>query len=369
MLDHAGRDMTEETDKATASKGSGNRKAYKRVYKIAEKAMELIDRYDTPPYPGTYALWYAYAAKSNEALTQRVDEMLQREAPLSPYEIEEVHQELMPDDKSQNARDAINQKFEHELTSVLQLIDSGMDSSDKFEETLTQIGNGMPEQASADRMDAILTRLIDENRRMAEHSRELNQGLRESRKQIQKLNQELEDVRSQCMRDPLTKISNRRAFDSRLAKETASVDSTGEDLCLAIADIDHFKQVNDTYGHRIGDEVLKLFASLIGDNIKGQDMVARYGGEEFAIILPRTDLSAAYKLIDHVREQFSRLELVLKPSNRILGSISASFGIALYDPGMGAAGLIEQADKLLYRAKHKGRNRVEIETIPAAMAG
>lgn len=358
----------EKKDRILASKRSESRKAHQSVYEIAEKAMEFIEHYDTPPYPGTYALWYTYAENSNEALTKRVEEMLEREAPLSRYEIEEVRQEHIPDDQSQRAREAINREFEQELASVLKLIDSGVNSSDQFEATLTQIGNGISEKASTDPIDGILLRLIEENRRMAEHSQKLNNGLRESRNQIQKLNQELEDVRSQCMRDPLTKIANRRAFDTRLAMETASTESTDEDLCLVIADIDHFKQVNDTYGHRIGDEVLKLFASLITDNIKGQDMVARYGGEEFAIILPKTDIMAAYKLVDHIRDQFFRLHLVLKPSNRKLGSISASFGIAAYHPGMSAVGLIEQADRLLYLAKRNGRNRVEIESTPASLA-
>lgn len=347
--------------RAGAGMGTGSMKSHKDVYDLAGQAFQMIDRYDTPPYPGTYALWYAYVSRANENLVSTVDQMLDKGGVLSAYEIDEVCKLHLSESDMQAAQQNIGQQFENQLSSVLAMIQKSVHDSEHFAEALDQIEEGLPKSASMDNIDAIISRLMVENRRMAEHSMELNNGLRESQRQIEKLNHELEEVRSQSMRDPLTGIANRRAFDTRLAAELNASTSSGSDLCLALADIDHFKKVNDTYGHRVGDEVLKVFATIVSENIKGQDLVARYGGEEFAIILPRTDVRSAYGLIDKIRQQFARTNLIFKTSRQGLGKITASFGIASYRPGMDAKVFIEQADRKLYLAKDMGRNQVQAE--------
>lgn len=341
---------------------SRTRKSHKDVYDIAGQAFQMIDRYDTPPYPSTYALWYAYVSKSNGELVSTVDQMLDRGGALSAYEIDEVFKTHLSEGDDQDSQQTIGQQFETQLASVLAMIQKSVNDSEHFAETLDEIGGDLPESASTDSIDTIISRLMVENRRMAEQSLELNMGLRESQKQIERLNTELEEVRNQSMKDPLTGVANRRAFDKRLAAELATSTSSDTDLCLVLADIDHFKKVNDTYGHRVGDEVLKVFAKIISENIKGQDMVARYGGEEFAIILPRTDLDSAFGLIDKMRLQFSRTNLIFKQSRQGLGKITASFGIASYRPGMDEKAFIEQADRKLYLAKDLGRNQVQAES-------
>ena len=341
----------------------GTRQVHKDVYDIAGQAFQMIDRYETPPYPSTYALWFAYVSKSNTDLVSTVDQMLDRSGVLSAYEIDEVFKSHLGEGDVQAAQQNIGQQFESQLASVLAMIQKSVNDSEHFAETLDEIEEGLPQTASTDSIDTIISRLMVENRRMAEHSHELNKGLRESQKQIERLNSELEEVRSQSMKDPLTGVANRRAFDKRLAAELAASTSADTDLCLALADIDHFKKVNDTYGHRVGDEVLKVFASIISENIKGQDMVSRYGGEEFAIILPRTSIEAAYGLVDKIRLQFSKTNLIFKQSRQGLGKITASFGIASYRPGLDDKSFLEQADRKLYLAKDLGRNQVQAETM------
>ena len=135
-----------------------------------------------------------------------------------------------------------------------------------------------------------------------------------------------------------------------------------------MADLDHFKRVNDNFGHRVGDEILKIFASIITNNIKGKDLVARYGGEEFAIILPATSVQQAAQLIDRIREQMFQRKLVLKGTKTPIGAITASFGVTQYQPGMAMSDLIEQADQRLYLAKSNGRNRVQADDLASNAA-
>ena len=335
-----------------------HQRAFAKIYKQAEIALDLIARHGTPPHPNTFALMFAYASRADQSVVGAVNDLLER-GNLSQYEIDELYNlHLRPSDE-QDKRETIGREVEQQLSSMLDLVGNSVESSDQFGVTLKQVESALSGTSSSAHLSSAVTQLLSENRRMTGQSQQLSEGLRESKKQIERLQQELEAVRNESMRDALTSIYNRRAFDMRLSAEVASAEKHGSKLCLAIADLDHFKRVNDTFGHRVGDEVLKIFASIIAQNIKGQDMVARYGGEEFAIILPATDLAAATQLIDRIRQKMSERRLVLKGSKKPVGEITASFGISAFQHGMNLEDLIERADRRLYQAKSLGRNRVE----------
>ncbi len=266
---------------------------------------------------------------------------------------------MLTEETGVSARHTIGLAIEKEIAGVLKIIETGVQNSDDFGASLDKARQELPNSVSGDDIAKLVSNLMEDNKRMAETTRELNQGLMDSRKQIATLNKELEEVQTQCLRDPLTSISNRRAFDERLEREVRAAAETGEKLCLALADIDHFKNVNDTYGHQIGDAVLQQFASIVTQNIKGQDMVARYGGEEFAIILPETDLFSAYNLLVKIKYNFKSSETPIDGTLKTLKDVTASFGLVRYEPGMTTRDMIEQADHFLYEAKHAGRDRVK----------
>jgi diguanylate cyclase len=173
-------------------------------------------------------------------------------------------------------------------------------------------------------------------------------------------------VRNESLTDPLTSLANRKYFDMALEKFIAQSAASGEPLALLLADIDHFKSFNDTYGHLTGDQVLRLVAMALKQNVKGQDIAARYGGEEFAIILPKTSLRSALTVADHVRRAVMTKELMKRSTGEHLGRITVSVGVATLHKDESAPSLIERADNALYAAKHYGRNRVMCETDPEA---
>ena len=133
-----------------------------------------------------------------------------------------------------------------------------------------------------------------------------------------------------------------------------------------MTDIDHFKKFNDTYGHLTGDQVLRLVAMSVKQNVKGQDIAARYGGEEFAIVLPNTVLRSAITVADHIRRAVMTKELMKRSTGEHLGRVTISIGVAALRPGDTPQSLIERADTCLYAAKRCGRNRVICETDPEA---
>ncbi len=170
-------------------------------------------------------------------------------------------------------------------------------------------------------------------------------------------------MRTESLTDPLTSLANRKYFDQALASAIAEAAADNEAMSLLMTDIDHFKKFNDTYGHLTGDQVLRLVALSVKQNVKGQDIAARYGGEEFAVILPNTVLRSAVTVADHIRRAVMSKELMKRSTGEHLGRVTISIGVAALRPGDSAQSLIGRADACLYAAKRSGRNRVICEAI------
>jgi diguanylate cyclase len=173
------------------------------------------------------------------------------------------------------------------------------------------------------------------------------------------LTDELTRVRMLSLTDELTGLANRRAFMRRLEDEVARVQRYGFPLSFALMDLDHFKGINDEYGHAAGDEVLRVYSKNILSVFRHHDMVARYGGEEFAVLLPNTDADGAIRALNKVRRRAAETRW---QSNGTISQVpSFSAGVSLFKPGESASAFIERADKALYRAKRLGRDRIELD--------
>ena len=154
--------------------------------------------------------------------------------------------------------------------------------------------------------------------------------------------------------DPLTYISNRRQIVGNLQRETAHCDRYHDPLTIFMVDIDHFKNINDSYGHQAGDEVLRLLANELREGIRLSDYVGRYGGEEFLVLLPGTGLPAAIDLANRLLELAQTLEV--RFNGNVL-KVTISIGIAQYCPGQeNWEGVLQRADQALYHSKNNGRN-------------
>jgi diguanylate cyclase len=195
------------------------------------------------------------------------------------------------------------------------------------------------------------------NQRMATKSAQLNVQLEAARREIASLRETVDEVERISLLDPLTQVGNRRFFDQHLRADMAACRASGADFCLALADIDRFKAVNDKFGHVVGDHLLKSFAEVLTAGTKGRGKTARYGGEEFALLLPGVPFPEARRLIETLRRDLEAKRWVVGPSEQPLGAVTASFGVAKLAPGESAESFVHRADSRLMRAKALGRNR------------
>jgi diguanylate cyclase (GGDEF)-like protein/PAS domain S-box-containing protein len=196
---------------------------------------------------------------------------------------------------------------------------------------------------------------VSEHQALAEAMRYTNDHLLEQLSEIKNLQEQL---REQAIRDVLTGLFNRRYLDEVLERELSRAMREGHPLTVMMLDIDHFKKLNDTYGHQAGDEVLKALGNMLRQNARTEDIPCRYGGEEFLLVLPNMSLADARVRAEQWRAKFEALHIVFGQFS-MAGTLS--IGIATF-PGHGRTRdeLIEAADRALYAAKHGGRNRVEI---------
>ncbi|MGN8139331.1 diguanylate cyclase [Pseudomonas sp. 22105] len=167
----------------------------------------------------------------------------------------------------------------------------------------------------------------------------------------------LEEQRQKALIDPLTGLPNRAAWTERLEQEIAQWQQHGNTLSLAMLDLDHFKRINDNYGHLAGDKVLKIIATVLRKRMRGNDFIARFGGEEFVLLLPATSPAVGAKLLETLRAAIEACPFHFK-GERV--TITVSMGLATFRAGEHSDLVLKRADQALYRAKNAGRNRVEL---------
>ena len=219
-------------------------------------------------------------------------------------------------------------------------------------------------QAVQGRLDGLLETVDAYQRQRGEHEQQLSQRLSTLVERVASLEhaatgmrEHLEEQRQKALQDPLTGLPNRAAWDERLELEVARQQRYGGQLLLAVLDVDHFKRINDSFGHLAGDRVLKIIANELRRRLRKTDFIARFGGEEFALLLPETPGDSGLKLLDSLRSGIQECPFHFKGA-RI--EVTLSGGLANFAEKDIAENVFERADQALYRAKGAGRNRIEM---------
>jgi len=198
---------------------------------------------------------------------------------------------------------------------------------------------------------------IDELQRLAAQMLALNRDYAAAQFELAQTNLKLQQREAQIMAlsltDHLTGVGNHRRFEQELTTELKRFERTGEPLSAFMADLDHFKQINDRYGHDVGDRVLVTFGNLLRSQLRTTEVASRIGGEEFAVLLPHTELDEAITTAERIRGAIAAAAIPPMPHG-----VTASFGVARIEPGEDRAGFMRRVDQALYQAKHRGRDRV-----------
>jgi diguanylate cyclase len=277
---------------------------------------------------------------------------------LTPEILSDLRLRCLSGARAAQLMDSLNGNIDGMIENILgQLESSARDTADYKDTLSAATGQLVVERSPAD-VRKLVDGLIAATRAMEHRAKSLEGELQASSQQVTELRTKLADVRKESMTDPLTRIANRKAFDDAIRGALAAVSQESEAVTLLLCDIDHFKAFNDNWGHQTGDQVLKLVAACLSDNVKGRDTAARYGGEEFAVLLRGTSLEAATRVANQIRATVETKKLVKKSTGDILGSITISIGVAQLASGETPETAIRRADACLYGAKHNGRNLV-----------
>lgn len=239
-----------------------------------------------------------------------------------------------------------------EIEKQIGLIKSGVNEANTIEDIKKTIDTRI--EVLQSNMDQFIN--VEQNRKKKSdtHHKDLVDRLSNMEGETEKLRRCIEEERSKAYNDALTGIPNRMAFDERINNEYQRWQRYNHKLTLCLVDIDKFKSVNDTYGHKAGDIVLRTVAKKCASKIRQSDYFCRYGGEEFALILPETDLSAAITVAETLRESIEKCSF--QYGDKIVG-ITISCGLAQIKAKDNLDALFQRADKALYKAKESGRNR------------
>jgi diguanylate cyclase len=229
----------------------------------------------------------------------------------------------------------------------------------------TALGSQVAELQETPLAGSVLSDLVAITRAMLERTREIEGQMARSEKQTRLLHRNLEDARRAAELDHLTGLPNRRAFESRFEREVVAARTAGEPLCLAIADIDRFKRINDAHGHEAGDRVLRVVAGVLGEISDERCHVARHGGEEFVVLLRGHTMDEAFALLDHAREHLAERRMVNRATDVPFGKVTFSAGLADVFAAEEPRAALKAADEALYAAKKEGRNRI-VRAAPAA---
>ena len=324
--------------------------------------MDLMQEHRIEPYPDNFRVWYTYSSGVNANLNRTVNILLSNRRELSHSVCENLYNQFFHGQEEAAQMAGITLKIKkklHELVAGLSR--AGLDTS-QFNKVLEGAGLALKDRpATQNEMISIIDLLMNATRRMKEHSEDLEIQLKTAAEEVSELHTKIEGLRALSITDMLTGIGNRRFFDEHLTEFARDSMETGEPLCLLFLDIDKFKVINDTWGHALGDQVLRLFAGVLLKAVGDKGVCARYGGEEFAVLLPRLRIGSATQIAEEIRLALASREVVNRSSGQKVGLITVSAGVVQYELGESLTKLVERADACLYTAKQNGRNQVSSE--------
>ena len=319
-----------------------------------------MERCNVWPTPLNFELWLHYVGDPDGALGKEIQRLLSAGETITEEVSETLATAFLPRARlSDEIRDAGDQ-LQKELQSVAGAIAQAQKSQAAYGKTLAGASQGLSAEPEAENLKRMVATLTEATAKVQSVNSTLEKRLQDSTREVAKLREHLEQVRRDAMTDALTNLANRKAFDECIERACAEAEQSGAPVVLAVCDIDHFKRVNDTWGHQTGDQVLRYVASVIGRIASGERVAARYGGEEFAVLFPGESIAIVEAAMNSVREEIASRMLKRRSTNEDLGAVTISIGVAQRARGEAVPSLMERADEALYASKHAGRNRVTV---------
>jgi len=329
------------------------------VHQAAENlrlALPLISKHKSPVNPVNYAVWYEYVSGENLALSNAVDALLIANKTISTEASQNLYEKYVLMD--------MPNRLESTNNGLKLVVDNTLSDINNIESTTNQCLSGFTDSQMAledcndlNDLKCLIGNILANTEKMSETSNDLKQSLEQSSHEIAQLKQELEAVKEAAQIDSLTGLLNRGAFNHEL---NTLCQSTSDNTALILFDLDHFKNINDSFGHLLGDKVIQFFAALLKKYSGEHCFSARYGGEEMALLLFNISQQEAVEIADRIRINFASSRLKKRGHDESIGQVTVSIGISMKNKNDTPSELIERADKALYQSKENGRNQINI---------
>jgi len=333
-----------------------------RSAELLRLAIPMMAQHPAPLHPITYAVWYDYLAGRNQNLKAEIDAAASQQVPVGDELVQTLYHRHIAEAAEQATR-AVSDGLREMIDEVGSTATQTGATVSAFKATLDQGSGALPTLTSPAAIGSAIEQLLSGTRDTGASLALLLARLHEATTELEQLKRELDHAKVQATLDALTGVTNRRGFDEALATMLAGHPTGTPGPSLLLLDLDHFKRINDQYGHVFGDKVLKSVAQAIRSCVKGRDLVARYGGEEFAVLLPGTALSGAVALAEQIRTTIAGARIRRGNGgsgngNETIGAITVSLGVSSWRPLEAGEAMIERADRALYQSKSAGRNQV-----------
>jgi diguanylate cyclase len=306
------------------------------------------------PSPINYGLWYVHASGRRPELSAILDRVAQGQEPYDEA-IARVLFETHVCLKGADVAGKAAAKF-HLLTTMLQEhLRQSIDGSARMDKSIQSSRQSLQGAIDINDVQKTVSTVVELLDSFSETNRECRRTMEQAEEEIDRLRAELERAQQGANVDELTRLYNRATFYREL-KRKIQRSSDMPKLCVVLCDLDHFKTINDRFGHLTGDRVLQRVGALLLEQSREGTLAARYGGEEFALIVSDADLDGATLFAERLRNSIQQTRIKIRNSDTVLERLTASFGVASYRDNDTAESLFERADRALYLAKEYGRN-------------
>lgn len=326
---------------------------------VADRAIRSMSLQSVPATPNNFAVWFNYAMGTSPALRKTIDILIGNRRKFDSAINHELYVTYVnPQSDAGTAAGDFPEQLQGVISTARQFLAAAISDNRTQIEALGEVSSQV-ETTSDPR--SIIEKLVTELSKATTRASALEANFAETSHELDKIRDSLKLAEQRSNTDELTGLANRRSLDEFFRSALIAAMETGEPLSTLMIDIDHFKKFNDSFGHQVGDQVLRLVAKVMLDSVREVDHAARYGGEELIAVLPGTDLAACVTVAERIRRRISEARLTRRATGEEISSVTVSIGVAQFRMAESAEAMIERCDRALYLAKQSGRNKTATE--------